>query len=92
MTVTITENKEKVERLKAIKAQIEELSKEKKEIEDRLSGLEIYQNDDGTWTRFSKVDNMKELEKTGQIYRAAPINRYSTKLETLKNKPKELKD
>ncbi len=90
MTI-ITENKEKVERLKAIKAQVEELSKEKKEIEDELGDFEAYENEDGTWTRFTKIDNLQELEKTGQIYRTAPINRYTVKLEILKNKPKELK-
>jgi hypothetical protein len=80
---------EKVERLKKIREEFETLSNEKKEIEESLPEQVIYQNPDSTWTRWTRTDNLKELKEKGEIFRAAPIGRYSTKLEVLKNKPKE---
>ena len=79
-----------VEKFKLIKEKQAALSKEADEIINRLPDLVMYQNDDSTWTRFSKIDNLKELEEKGSFFRASSINRYTTKVETLKNKPKEL--
>lgn len=79
-----------VERLKEIKSSIDSLSKERQEIENTLDDQIIYQNTDGTWTRFTKIDNIQELIEKGTMFRASSINRYTVKLETLKNKPKEL--
>jgi len=87
---TDTVNNRHIERLKQIKAQFELLSVEKKAIENNLPEQVIYQNYDNTWTRWTRTDNLKELMEKGEIYRAAPLNRFTTKLEILKNKPKEL--
>jgi hypothetical protein len=72
-----------------IKEKIENFSKQKTEIENSLPEKVIYQNSDGTWTRFSKIDNLLELEEKGSIFRASITNRYTTKVEMLKNQPKE---
>ena len=80
-----------VERLKQIKEQMALLSKEKEEIELKLDEKVIYQNEDGTWTRFTKIDNVEELKK-GNFFRSTIVNRFTTKLETLKRKPKELEE
>jgi hypothetical protein len=95
--------KNKIEKIKQIKSQIESLSEEKKAIEESLT-LEIkenedgskyeyfsYQNEDGTYTRYTRIDNIEELKSKGQMYRNTPINRYTVKIENLKNLPKELK-
>ena len=80
--------KAQVEQLKLLKEEMTVLSDKKTEIENRLPESVIYQNEDGTWTRFTKIDNLKELEEKGSIFRASITNRYTTKLETLKNQPK----
>lgn len=82
---------EKIERLKAIKEQMNALNAEREAIELEVDEKVIYQNEDGTWTRFTKIDNIEEL-KRGTLFRSTSVNRYTTKLETLKNKPKELKE
>jgi len=81
-------NKSRIERLKEIKFQIAELTKEKESLELELDSKVIYQNEDGTWTRFTKIDNVEELLK-GTFFRSTAVSRYTTKLETLKNEPKE---
>ncbi len=67
------------------------LSKEKQDIIALFpdSAKVTYQNDDGTYTRFTKIDNLEELKEKGFIYRAVDTYRFTTKLENLKNKPKE---
>jgi hypothetical protein len=45
-------------------------------------------NEDGTWSRLTITDNMQTIEEG--FWQPVKVNRYSTKLETLKNKPKEL--
>ena len=81
---------ELIERLKGIKAEQETLSLEQSEIIAQLGDMFCYQNSDGTWTRFTKIDNIKELQEKGTVYRANSFNRFSTKVEVLKNKPKEM--
>lgn len=83
--------KNKVERLKQIKDEMDKLGDEKLKIEESLDDMVIYENGDGTWTRFTKIDNVEELKEGKTVFRSHPFNRYSTKLETLKNPPKELK-
>lgn len=82
--------KDKVEELKKIKEEISRLTKEKESIEEKVESLVTYQNPDGTWTRFTKINNIKELEK-GTLFRTVAVNKFTTKIETLKNPPKELK-
>lgn len=50
----------------------------------------IKQNDDGTWSRLTITDNV-EAVKTG-FWKSVKVDRFSTKLETLKNKPKEIQE
>ena len=87
-----TEVKNKVERLFAIKAEQKVLSEEKEKIVKELEDFHAYQNEDNTWTRFTKIDNIKELEEKGTVFRSSSIDRYTVKLEILKNIPKELKE
>jgi len=82
--------KSKVERLKQIKEEISKLNDEKDKLEEITDDLVIYQNPDGTWTRFTKLDNIEELKK-GTLFRSTSVGRYTTKIESLKNPPKELK-
>jgi len=84
--------KELVERLKEIKLEQDKLSNEYSEIVNKLEDFVAYENEDTTWTRFTKIDNLKELEEKSLVYRSNAFPRYSTKLEVLKNKPKELKE
>ena len=46
--------------LKQIKLLTAELSKEKEAIELELDEKIVYQNEDDTWTRFTKIDNIEE--------------------------------
>ena len=80
-----------VEKLKKLKKQQELLSEEKKKIIEELDDMVIYQNEDGSWTRFTKIDNLQELQEKGQVFRSTSLERYTTKVEILKNTPKELK-
>ena len=77
-----------IERLKEIKAHMNSLTLEKEAIESTLEDKVIYQNPDGTWTRFTKIDNIEELKK-GEFYRSTRITQFTTKVEILKHQPKE---
>lgn len=81
-----------VEALKVIKQKADDLNTRKANIEKQLNNTVIYQNPDGTWTRFIKTDNIKELEEKGMFYRTNPVNRYTTEIKILKNPPKELEE
>ena len=85
------EQKEAVEQLKKYKAELEVLKESRRELEESLPDILIYQNDDGTWTRYTRKDNLLELQEKGEVHRSVPFNRYMSKLESLKNKPKDLK-
>jgi hypothetical protein len=80
----------KIKELISIEEQIKQLYEEKAEILENISDLVIYQNDDGTWTRFAKLDTVKEILEKGTIFRANSITKYSSKIDVLKNRPKEL--
>jgi hypothetical protein len=49
----------------------------------------IKQNEDGTWTRITFVDNAERMNNG--YYELVKIELFSVKIDTLKNKPKELK-
>ena len=54
------------------------------ETELKVVGL----NEDGTWSRLTITDNLESIKEG--FWKSVKVERYSTKLETLKNKPKEL--
>lgn len=84
----LTQFVKQVEQLKHIKIQIDDFYKIKANIENELPEQVVYQNADGTWTRFTKVDNLDELMEKGQIFRSHPISRFTSKIDILKNEPK----
>lgn len=81
---------ELIERLKEIKKEQEKLSEEKQSIISRLSNFEVYQNDDWTWTRYTNIDRLELLQTEGKVLNIEYIDRFQTKIEILKKKPKEL--
>jgi len=50
----------------------------------------VIENEDGTWTRIAITDNAENLDKG--FYASARVSRYSTRVDVLKNMPKELKE
>lgn len=79
-----------LQRLVEIKDTLDKLYEEQQAILEKIDEQIIEQNEDGTWTRFNKVDNVKALIETGSFFKATSVNRYSADIKTLKNKPKEL--
>jgi len=79
-----------IERLKEIKIEQSKLSIEKADLVSRVGAFEAYQNTDGTWTRYTNVDRMDLLQTEGKFLSVDYIDRFQTKIEILKNKPKEL--
>jgi len=78
-----------VELLKENKEKTEALYKERDDLEKRLPEKVIYQNEDGTWTRFTKTDNFKTIEEIGIVWKSTSFGRFSTKIDgSLKNEPK----
>ena len=47
------------------------------------------QNENGTWTRLTLSDNAEKINEG--FWKNVKVERYSLKIETLKNMPKELK-
>lgn len=88
MSLYQTSLKDEIERLKEIGNEIDKLYKEKSKLVNGLPENFVYQNPDGTWTRFTKIDNLDELMEKGQIFRSHPITRFTSKIDILKNKPK----
>ena len=66
-------------------------AKQEEIIQELLSLNEplIVKNDNGTWTRITITDNLLKIEDG--FYAQARVSRYSTKVDVLKNTPKELK-
>lgn len=83
--------KDKVERLKQIKEETDKLHEERRVLESEVDDLIIYQNEDGTWTRFTKTNNIEELQEGKTVWKSCGMEKFSTKIENLKNEPKELK-
>ena len=79
-----------IERLKEIKIEQSKLSVEKADLVSKLNVFEAYQNDDGTWTRYTNVDRIEALKTEGKFLSIDYFDRFQTKIEILKNKPKEL--
>ena len=50
----------------------------------------IYENEDGTWTRLKLIDNIQELAQNGTVWKSTSFEQYSSKVDVLKRKPKEL--
>ena len=80
-----------IERLKQIKEEKALLQTEQEDIELNLTDLEIYENEDSTWTRFTRNNNIQDLYNGKTVWKSCGFSQYSTKIEILKNKPKELK-
>lgn len=83
-----------VDSLIAIESQLTELYKQKNELVAQFpkefpEGFTAFQNPDGTWTRISVADNATKLDEG--FFKTVRVERYSLKIETLKNMPKELK-
>lgn len=83
-----------IKNLLTINASLSKLYEEKSELiktaikELGTSQPLIKQNDDGTWTRINFVDNQERIQEG--YYEFIKVERYSVKVEILKNKPKEL--
>jgi hypothetical protein len=89
------EQKLRVERIRELKKQQALLSEEQKELESSLPEQVIYLSDkpedrEKPWIRWTRIDNIAELLEKGQVFRSNPFNRHTTKIESLKNMPKEL--
>jgi len=85
---------QQIERLRQIKEQRTKLSDEYNEIIQNLPESFVYKSDkledsDKPFIRFTKIDNLSELTEKGSIFRAIETQRFTTKIETLKNEPKE---
>lgn len=52
------------------------------------TGIESRQNADGTWTRITVTDNATKLNDG--FFKVVKVERFSLKVDVLKNKPKEL--
>jgi hypothetical protein len=79
----------------AVENSINELYKQKVELikrfmEENPNNFAGFQNPDGTWTRVTSVDNKEAIEDG--FYKIVRVDRFSVKIETLKNMPKELKE
>lgn len=79
----------------AVENSINELYKQKADltkqfIEENPNKFAAFQNPDGTWTRVTSVDNKEAIEDG--FYKTVRVDRFSVKIETLKNMPKELKE
>lgn len=86
---------ELVKELLKIENQLTDLYKKKNELVAKFpqefpQGFTAFQNEDGTWTRVSVADNAEKLNEG--FFKTVRVERYSLKIETLKNMPKELKE
>ena len=87
-------NVKTLEKVKALKEEIsakyEELEKITNEIIKKHGiGEWLFENEDGTFTRFSTVDNLRSLEESGTIFKAASLKRFDLQIKELKRKPKD---
>lgn len=85
------EQRETIQAIGKLNDDIAKLSTERKELEATLPDLLVYQNIDKTWTRWSRTNNVDELTKKEKVFVGVYVDRLSTKIEVLKNEPKELK-
>ena len=67
------------------------LTEQRERLEEKLPLLVIFQNEDKTWTRFTKTDNINELIEKGSFWGMHKVPKFQTKVSILKNKPKEIK-
>lgn len=83
-----------IEKLVDLEKQITELFEEKTKLlqefsEEYPEKFACKQNEDGTWTRLTLSDNAEKIDEG--FWKTVRVERYSLKIETLKNMPKELK-
>lgn len=88
-------NNEVVKRLMQIESQLADLFKQKNELVTEFpkqfpEGFCAFQNPDETWTRITVTDNAEKLDEG--FFKTVRVERYTLKIETLKNMPKELKE
>ena len=74
-----------------VKEDMVKLENLKKKLENQLPDLVCSQNTDKTWVRYKKVDNLQELESKGKVFHQSYFNRFTSKIDILKNMPRELK-
>ena len=87
---TIMDNKW-VEELKKIKEELDALYEKKRTIEANItSDLVMYENVDGTWTRFKRINQAELLFEKKLVFVPTYIEQYKTEIKVLKNPPKEL--
>ena len=83
-----------VKQLISIEEKLKELYKQKSEVVRSIAkstGCKApvsFQNPDNTWTRCTITDNLEKIEEG--FFNTAKVERFSSKIEVLKNKPKEL--
>lgn len=86
---------ELIKELLQIENQLTELYKKKNELVSKFpqefpQSFTAFQNEDGTWTRLSVIDNAEKLNEG--FFKTVRVERFNLKVETLKNMPKELKE
>lgn len=78
-----------------IEGQISELYAEKNKIIREIANVTqckapvIFHNEDNTWTRCTITDSLEKIEEG--FFKTVRVERFSSKIEVLKNMPKELK-
>lgn len=87
--------KDIIDQLLEVEKQLTDLFKVKNDLiikfaQTSPNGTESFQNPDGTWTRISVADNAKAIDQG--FFKTVRVERFSLKIETLKNMPKELKE
>lgn len=86
---------ETINGLIAVENSLNELYKQKAELtkkfmEEHPGRFAAFQNPDGTWTRVTSTDNKDVIDEG--FFKTVRVERFSVKIETLKNMPKELKE
>lgn len=88
--------KDQMIKLKMIKEKIDDLYNQQKELikdmlkgHEKLSGHIFIPGLDKPYMRVSLTDNKKVFESEESVFRMATVNRYESKIEFLKNEPKE---
>lgn len=86
---------ELIKELLQVENQLSELYKKKNDLVAKFpkaypQGFTAFQNEDGTWTRLSVTDNAEKINEG--FFKSIRVERFTLKVETLKNIPKELKE
>jgi hypothetical protein len=97
-TAKVYSNKKQlIDQITEVEEKIKELMNEKTELLNYAMDGELVdelklvsQNSDGTWTRVTVFDNALQMNEG--FWKSVKVERFSSKIETLKNPPKELKE